>query len=183
MREMNFTHLKILALGLLASIIVACSSQPRVSQDFKPGTVFSPYKTFNIRQLSNSIETANTEQVSKLITDSLEKQGFQLVQQNPDLMVDINLLKQQASQSNASLGIGLGMPIGRHGGFGISTQQLLGGNRNEVGLLIVDITDEKSHQIIWRGNANEFSLSYFFPRNQAQLKAIVEDVLAQFPPK
>lgn len=170
-------------LMLLMSFISGCSHQPRVTQDFKPGTDFTHYKTFAVRQMSVDVENADSKLITELLTQTLIQRGLKLDATNPDLLIDANVLKQTSSGAQSAIGIGIGIPLGRHASFGINTQKLLGGGNNQSALLIIDITDNHEHQIIWRGNANEFPVSYFFARNQAQLRGIIEELLLQFPPK
>lgn len=178
-RQKNLLHIILVCATLN---LAACSLQPKVSQDYKPNTPYQHYQTFQIRQFNNDIARSDSDLIRSIIISTFEKQGLIYKPDSSDITLDINLLRQQAQQSKVSIGLGMGVPLGRHGSFGISSQQLLN-NGDSVGLLIIDITDQQAHEVIWRGTANEIPMSYFFERNKLQLIGIIEDVLGQYPPK
>jgi len=178
-------HHLFLRLALLLSFVtlVGCATANKVTQDYKPGTDFHSYKTFSWHNFSSDI--ANTDQlaIQRTVEQQLVQQGFSLVNANPDLILDLNIIKQRSSGSGSGVGLSIGLPIGSHGSIGLGTSKLLNNDNQMAGLIILDITAPQSNQIVWRGSAEAVPLTYFSLRNQAQLNSVLNNLVKQFPPK
>lgn len=168
---------------LLACVLSGCATSPKVTQDFKSGTDFTAYKTFSWHNFSSDINTNNQLAIQHQIEQQLAIQGFKLVTELPDLVLDLNIIKRVSSTSSTGVGISIGLPIGRHGGIGLGTNKLLGQDNNMSGLIILDITAQKTNEVVWRGSTEDVPLHYFLPRNQTELNKILISLMQQFPPK
>lgn len=178
--------LKITGLLLFALIfITSCATNNKVSQDFKPGTDFSSYKTFNWHNFSSDINASNQIAIQREVEQQLSQQGFKLVPASgaADLVLDLTIIKQAASASNTGVGLSIGLPIGRHGSLGLGTSKLLGNDEKYAALIILDITVQATNQVLWRGSAEAVPLDYFSLRNQAKLNGVLANLTKQFPPK
>jgi hypothetical protein len=179
-----FSHFMTYSLLTFVLVLTSCSSARQISQDFKAGTDFKQYKTFSLRNNTSEIAGTKDQAIAQTIVQQLETQGFHQVAKQADLLLDINILKQQSTSAvTTGIGFGIGMPLGNHGGMSIGSSSLLGGSQKTNGVIIIDITDQVANRIIWRGNADAVPFSYFFPRNQAQLDSVLRALMAQFPPK
>jgi hypothetical protein len=154
-------------------MLSGCATTNNVTQDYKPDTDFRPYKTFSWHNFSSDAVS----------TDQVKQQGFELVSGLSDLALDLTIIKQAAAPSSTGIGLSIGLPIGRHGAIGLGTSKLLGNDPKMEALIIVDITEQASHQILWRGTAENIPLSDFMLQNQVKLNARLRDLLQQFPPK
>lgn len=169
-----------LLLGFTA--LMGCATANKVTQDYKPGTDFTRYKTFSWHNFASDIPNTDQLAIQRTVEQQLNQQGFSLVANNADLVLDLNIIKQRSSSSGSGVGISIGLPIGNHGAIGLGTNKLLNGDQMS-GLIILDITAQQTNQILWRGSAESVPLSYFFLRNQAQLNSVLRNLLNQFPPK
>lgn len=170
--------------GMTLLAVTGCTSANRITQDYKPDTNFSQYKSFSWHNYASDVAESDQIAVQKAVEKALEQKGLRLVKDNSDLLLDLNIIKQRSSDAgNSRLGVSIGLPLGNHGAIGLGTNRLLGSSDQVEGLLVLDITERDSNQVIWRGSAASIPMSYFFIRNQLQLNAVIQDVLNQFPPK
>jgi hypothetical protein len=86
-----------------------------------------------------------------------------------------------SSGGNTSIGVGIGMPVGSHGGVGMSTGQTLGQGKQE-GVIVIDITQSSSNSLIWRGNAEGIPLINFSLKAEQKLRESFSQLLTPFPP-
>ncbi|HOY23920.1 MAG TPA: DUF4136 domain-containing protein [Cellvibrio sp.] len=168
---------------ILALTLSGCATTNNVTQDYKPDTDFRPYKTFSWHNFSSDVVSADQVAIQRAVEQQLKQQGFELVSGVSDLVLDLMIIKQAAAPSSAGIGLSIGLPIGRHGAIGLGTSKLLGNDPKMDALIIVDITAQASHQILWRGTAENIPLSDFMLQNQVKLNARLRDLLQQFPPK
>lgn len=178
-----FVHKYTLVILLLSWLLSGCATNSKVTQDYKTGTDFSAYKTFSWHNFSSDINTSNQIAIQHQIEQQLALQGFKLVTEMPDLVLDLNIIKHMATPSSTGVGLSIGLPIGRHGSIGIGTHKLLNRDEQMSGLIILDITAQKTNEIVWRGSADDVPMNYFTLRNQTELNKILINLVQQFPPK
>ncbi len=165
------------------SLLVACATTNKVTQDFKEGTNFQQYKSFSWHNFSSDINGTDQLAIQNQIDQLLVQKGFKKVDANADVILDLNIIKQRNTGSGSGVGLSIGLPLGRHGSIGLGGSQLLDGGDKMAGLIILDITAQHTGQVIWRGSADAVPMTYFFARNQSQLQSILHDLVNQFPPK
>lgn len=160
-----------------------CAATTKVTQDYKTDTDFRPYKTFSWHNFSSDVVSTNQVAIQRAVEQQLKQQGFELVSGLSDLVLDLTIIKQAAAPSATSIGLSIGLPIGRHGSIGLGTSNFLGNDQKMEALIIMDITAQASHQILWRGTAENIPLNNFTLQNQAKLNTTLRALLLQFPPK
>lgn len=151
---------KILTVGrlLLAAVsasllLAACESMPRTRSDYDPTADFSAYKTFGFVSAQADHQDA---QYTSLITRHLqstsrvemEKRGYVYTDDNPDLLVDFQIIAQDKIRVNTYGG----SPYWRNrygawGGYDVDVRQYT------EGTLLVDVVDPKKRQVVWQGVA------------------------------
>ena len=183
LKYVNVYIVKTLILLAITLTLTNCATTNKVTQDYKPGTDFSSYKTFSWHNFSSDIHSNDQIAIQHEVEQQLSQQGFQLVTANADVLLDLTLIKHLASPSSTGVGLSVGLPIGRHGSIGLGTNKLLGSDEKFSALIILDITAKATNQILWRGSADEVPLEYFTLRNQAKLNPVLRDLVKQFPPK
>lgn len=171
---------RLLAIAVL--LLLSACTQVRYSDDFKSGTDFSGLKTYQWRGLTVDVGGADKSTLQQLADTQLRAQGFTLADKDPDLWLDLHAFSRVSSGGNTSIGIGIGMPIGRHGSIGLGTGQLLGKGKQE-GVILMDITQVKSNSLIWRGTVEGIPLIHFSLKAENKLRENVAQLLQQFPPK
>jgi hypothetical protein len=170
-----------LLLGFLCTFS-ACS-EISYQNDFKADTDFSHLKTYQWRNLSLDTITQNQITIQQIADAQLLTQGYRRVNDKADLWLDLQTIVRQRKQGSTQLGIGIGLPVGRHGNIGLGTGQTLPlGKKQQEATLIVDMTRTDNNQLIWRGTAEAIPLSYFSLKEEQHLRETLNKLLAQFPP-
>lgn len=172
-----------LALWLIASLfLLGACSHAKYQQDFKSGTDFSQLKTYSWRSAEVQIPGANSAYMQGLIDDQMRLQGYQKLQAGGDMWLDLQGFTRISQGGNSSIGIGIGLPIGRHGSIGLGTGQVIGRGSQEA-VLVLDITRAADNILVWRGNAGGLALSYFKLNSEPKLRDTIRQLLIQFPPR
>lgn len=169
------------AMVFLLLILSGCASV-KYANDFKSGTDFSSIKTYSWRAVTAEIAGVDKLRLQRLVDEQLQTQGYQLVDQGADLWVDLQAFTRVSKGGNTSIGIGIGLPIGRNGSFGLGTGKTLGQGKQEA-VLIIDLTQQASNSLIWRGNAEGIPPLFFSLKSEPQLRDSIRQLLVQFPPK
>lgn len=177
MRHYCFT---VLMTGLL-TLLSACTTT-KYTDDYKTGTDFSGLKTYSWRAVTVDIGGINQAFLQNLADEQLRAQGFIPTDNNADFVVDMQVFSRISSGGNTSIGIGIGMPVGSHGGVGMSTDQTVGQGKQE-GVIVIDITQASSNTLIWRGNAEGIPLINFSLKAEQKLRESFSQLLSPFPPQ
>lgn len=178
---MKLSRLLMLGFVWISALLSGCASV-KYGDDFKSGTNFSPIKTYTWRAATINITGVDEVYMKRLVDEQLQAQGYQKVQEFADVLVDLQVISRVSQGGNTSIGIGLGLPVGRNGSIGLGTGQTLGRGKQK-GVIIIDITDRESNALVWRGNAEEIPLIYFNLQSEPKLREIIQKILVQFPPK
>lgn len=166
---------------VLVGILCGCSST-KYHQDFKPGTDFSGHQTYNWRNTSSEIPGLNPQQIQRLADAQLAGRGLTRTESNPDILLDMTIVTRVSTGSSTGLGLSIGLPVGRHGSIGVGGGRSVPNDKQE-GIIIVDVTDASTNNLIWRGSAEAVPVKYFSLSNEEKLAAVVSKLLSQYPPQ
>lgn len=169
--------------GLMAALLAllgACTNI-KYADDYKSGTDFSGLKTYNWRAISVDIGGIDKTVLQKIADEQLRAQGFMLADTSAELLIDMQVFARASTGGNTSIGIGIGLPVGRNGSIGLGTGHLLDKGKQE-GVIVIDITQTSSNQLIWRGNAEGIPLMHFSLKAEQKLRETFSKLLAPFPP-
>ncbi|MET0357567.1 MAG: DUF4136 domain-containing protein, partial [Cellvibrio sp.] len=110
LKRVNFHTIKAIALFAFALILTSCATTNKVTQDFKPGTDFAPYKTFSWHNFSSDLPVTDQIAIQHEVEQQLSQQGLQLVTANADVVLDLNIIKHIATPSSSGVGLSIGLP-------------------------------------------------------------------------
>lgn len=170
----------VLTITLMGGFMTGCATQ-KVAQDFNPATDFRDYKRFQWGAMSSSIDNTDNRAIQQAIENALIEKGFVLTQDKADVIMNVSIFKQVDSGTSTGFGVSIGLPLGNHGALGVGTNKLLNNKNNETGMIVLDMTAEKSHQLIWRGTASGVPLSNFMLRNTVKLNDTLKKLVGQLP--
>lgn len=174
---------RIPTLLLALALLVACAG-PKVEQDYNPDTDFDrDWTRYDWRGSQSQVPGYDAPRLKRAAEQALTAQGYRQDPDNPDFLVDISALTRAATGGGKSLGLSIGLPVGRHGSVGIGGSKSLGDQQRQEGVIIVDLTESESGQLLWRGSASGIPLKDFDLSRQDQLQRALERLLAQFPPE
>lgn len=162
-------------------LLLGACTQVRYGDDFKSGTQFDGLRTYQWRSVAVDVGGTDKSTLQRLADDQLRSQGFTPTDKDPDLLMDLQVFSRESKGGNTSIGIGIGMPVGRHGSIGLGTGQILGKGKQE-GVMVVDITQATSNTLIWRGTAEGIPLINFSLKAENKLRESFTQLLKQFPP-
>ncbi|WP_062061648.1 DUF4136 domain-containing protein [Cellvibrio sp. OA-2007] len=177
MRLFTYTGL----LSVMLMLLSACTNI-QYADDYKSGTDFSGLKTYNWRAISVDIGGIDKTVLQKIADEQLHAQGFILADTSAELLIDMQVFSRVSKGGNTSIGIGIGLPVGRNGSIGLGTGQTLGKGKQE-GVIVIDITQTSSNQLIWRGNAEGIPLIHFSLKAEQKLRETFNKLLTPFPPQ
>lgn len=172
--------MKQLLFSVIVLFITSCAPI-RVNYDYERTADFSKYKTY---QYYGDMETGLSELDTKRLLDAIDskmkEKGFS-ISETPDFLIDIKSSEYKEVRRN-NVGVGLGGGGGHMGG-GVSIGLPIG-QSNVNRQISIDFVDEKGNGLFWKA----ISESVFTPnatpeKRETQLQAVVEKVLAQYPPK
>jgi hypothetical protein len=193
---MEFEKMRIMWISLLTAILaLAGCTGIHVSQDYDPATKFDALHTFS--WMSPTQKKTGDPRIDNPLRDAriraavarvLREKGYaESTAQPPSFLIRYQYRLNRRIESNGNAGgIGFGLGIGsygRHGGIAIGT-----GSGNRVGeydqaLLVIDFIAPGSDTLIWRGSGSRPYQAYGDPaKATAAMNALVEKILAQFPP-
>ncbi|BBN81590.1 hypothetical protein PA25_15750 [Pseudoalteromonas sp. A25] len=179
-----FKHIVLTSLLLLIS---ACSSSP--DWDYDKSVEFGNYKTFAWAPDAKLQASASDYQINELmekrvraaIAQTLSSQGITLVEQaNADMLINYHASvesKIEADTLNTSYGVRW-----NYWGWGVQTHTTT--REYDVGTLVIDVIDNTSKQLVWRGAKEGRLRNKQTPeQREASINKTVADILQNFPPK
>lgn len=166
---------------LLAVSVYGCAST-KYNQDYKPETSFSHLKTYTWRHASSDIAGVDDQQLQHLADNQLASQGYTRTDTNADMLLDLNLVTRISTGSSTGIGLSIGLPIGQHGSIGLGGGKSVPNDKLE-GVILIDITDNISNSLIWRGSAEGVPMQDFSLKAEDKLAMVLKKLLSQFPPK
>lgn len=146
------------ALSLACAVLTAgCAAQmPAVTADYDRAADFTAYKTIaflaDLGEAKGSFTTINEQRVRKAVRMQLERRGYQFVEAEPDLVVNLTgKLAHKQEVHATSTGSPYPYRYG-YGGWG-GGQTVVTTEDVTEGTLRVDVVDAKKKQLVWQATA------------------------------
>lgn len=172
--------MKVLRSFIVCFLLCSCGSV-NVDYDYDSNLDFSSYKTFNFYDEPESgLSELDHKRLVRILSEELQKKGLE-ISEDPDFLIGIQS-EEYERENGSGIGVGVGGTGGNVGG-GISVGIPMRNNKLERDI-IFDFIDEKGIGVIWQA----LSTSSFNPdsnpeQREANLRAVVQKVLAKFPPE
>ena len=183
------------SLFLVIALVGGCSGI-QVSQDYDLSTNFNAYRTFawapEPTQKSGDVVIDSPfmdRRIRTAIETTLESKGYpKAAGGRPDFLVTYQLVvKTQVEIDTVGPAFGWGVYPYGYWGYpypywgGIDYTTFI--NQYEVGTLLVDFTDAKTHQLFWRGIGSRRIYQQQTPEKSTErVNRTVGEILAQYPP-
>jgi hypothetical protein len=161
-------------LGILAGAITLACSSMTTAVDYDHTVNWSQFHTFALADGTKDPETFTQKRIEDGITQALTSKGWTVATSNPDILVYSHVVLSSEKQWNAqSMG---GFGYGRMGGgMATATQTNI-----PIGTIIVDLVNPKTHEMIWRGTAQDQVSGTGADRGQVQ--QAMQALFKNFPP-
>ncbi|TVP79377.1 MAG: DUF4136 domain-containing protein [Puniceicoccaceae bacterium] len=171
---------------ILASIVFSgCVSPTRVDYDRAAVAKIGTYQCFVIddrETRANYQDVVLSPIVDRRIEQAIQRtllaKGLSQDCDDPDFRVTFNTVTKTKTEIN-DLGVGPA-PFRRHPYYGYSGYSRIDINQYEEGTFIIDIIDNSSKELVWRG-AYTKRLGWSAPTDE-EVQKIVSDILKSFPP-
>ncbi len=164
------------------AVITACAG-PKVAQDYNPDTEFdSGWGRYEWRGGTSQIDGVPHNRLQRITEQAMVQRGYRLDTDNPQFYVSVSGTTRAAVGGGKSVGVSIGLPVGNRGSVGLGGSKSLE-DRKQEGVVIVDITDAESNELVWRGSAEGIDLRDFELAREQQLRQVIDRLLAQFPPE
>ncbi len=184
--QSSFTKVALVA---LLTLVVGCTSQPRIRSQTAPGGNVSSYRTYGFFE---KLGTDNSSYASVLslnlkaaVAREMESRGYRQVASNPDLQVNFSLaqIEKIDGRSGPTFGFGFGRGWGSwRGGYswgaGINDIDI---RSTTEGTLTIDVVDRAKNEIVWAGSAVAPITSKTLDDPKAAIDATVPKIFAKFP--
>lgn len=171
--------MKFLKLTLLMIMVSSCATV-NVNYDYERQTNFSDYKTYNYySDQETGLSALDTKRLLAILDDAMAVKGMSL-SESPDFFVSIQSAEFHNEQRN-SVGVGVG-GRGRNVGGGISVGIPIGESKFSRELIFDFIDNDNG--LFWQAVAvGNYNPNASPEKREANLKAIVDKVLAGYPPQ
>lgn len=168
----------LLILGL--SLLVFSCASVRVNYDYEKSTDFNAYKSYNYyRNMEMGMSELDSKRLLDALDAGLQGQGLHL-SDDPDFLINIKSSTFQENRRN-NVGVGVGGGSGHMGG-GISLGIPVGQGKVNRDILF-EFVDEDHKGLFWQAHTESAYQPNVQPgEREKQFKAIVEKVLAGYPP-
>ncbi len=168
----------VLALAAAATLPLYAAS----TTDYDHHVNFRAYHTFSFFKI-NSSDPFFDQRIKEEMTADLQKAGMQMVPSGGDLSITAFAGRHDQKEYDTfydGLGGGYGWRGGWRGGWGGDTTTTV--RDVPIGTLLVDMYDNNTHQLVWRGRASD-TFSDNADKNTKKLDKEVDHMLNGFPPK
>lgn len=186
MRSLN----QIFQLAGLASIItllMACTSTPKISTDYDPQYDFASIKTYYLVEHNLAAQIGGTsltdQRATREITAEMERRGISAASaEEADIIVTFHIVAQdrtKVTSYNNSYGY-TRYGYGRGGYYGGGTQVDV--RQYTEGTLLVDLVAPKEKRIVWRGQTSAVIRDRSNEERDARAKMFIEAMFNHMPP-
>lgn len=168
-------------LVVIAILISSCKSV-KTASDYDRSVNFKNYKTFGFSQESQQLPANDfvKSRILNAITQNLKSKGL-TESSNPDMIVDLGL-KTQEKIEYATTNYDIGGYYGRRWRVGTGISQ---SNTKEIdyteGTLVINLVDANNEKLLWMGSGTGVVSDKAI--QEENLKAAIDKILAEFPPK
>ncbi|MFS1423648.1 DUF4136 domain-containing protein [Shewanella sp. 10N.286.48.B5] len=168
----------------------ACSTL-KTNTDFDPAVSFDQYKTYSWVEKKNQdasyhLDGLMDQRVRDAVNNELGQKGLTKADiTEADLLVNyLTKVDKKINVDTFNTSFGYYPYYGRRGwgGAGMNTQTTV--REYEVGTLIVDLIDNKTGNLVWRGSVADTIRSKNTPEEREQIvNSAIAEVMINFPPQ
>lgn len=182
--------MKNILVGLAVLALSACSSM-KSAWDYDPSTSFTQYKTFAwVTKKTNDagyhLDGLMDQRVREAVNTQLVAKGMTLVDaKDADVLVNyLTKVDKKINVDTFNTNYGYNPYYGPGWGFGGNMQTQTTVREYEVGTLIIDIVDNKTDKLVWRGSVADTIRDKNTPEERVEVvNNAISSVLTNYPPK
>lgn len=178
---------------LISALALTACSTLKTSSDFDPAISFDQYKTFAWVEKKNDDATYHLDglmdqRVRAAVSNELAQKGMTTADaESADLLVNyITKVDKKINVDTFNTSFGYNPYYGSRwgGGWGAGMQTQTTVREYDVGTLMIDLVDNKTDQLIWRGTVADTIRDKNTPEERvAIINEAVAAVMVNYPPK
>jgi len=163
-------------LGILAGALTLACSTMTTAVDYDHTINWSQFHTFQLAEGTKTPVTFTQNEIESSITSTLQSKGWTVASSNPDILVYSHVVLSSEKQWNAQSMGGFGYRgWGGMGGMATATSSNI-----PIGTIIVDLVNTKTHEMVWRGTAQDQINNA--GASQGQVSQAIQTIFKNFPP-
>ncbi|MBO1895840.1 DUF4136 domain-containing protein [Shewanella sp. BF02_Schw] len=182
--------MKTLFIAAAVLALSACSTLKSTS-DFDPSVSFEQYKTYSWVEKKNEdagyhLDGLMDQRVRAAVETQLSQKGISKAnKQNADLLVNyITKVDKKINIDTFNSNFGYNPYYGPRWGFGGSLHSETTVREYDVGTLMVDLVDNKTGKLIWRGTVADTEREQSTPEERINtINQAIGTVMMNYPPK
>src|SRR5690606_8920625 len=189
MARIRPSSIRWLLIALLAGLLAACATGPRVSSDADPRADFSAYRTFAFysplaieREGYASLVSGRMKAAARA---EMEARGYVYSEQDPDLWLNINAYLQQRTDVSTVPAVDYGYYYSyRYRGYVAVPfwHERTTVSRYTEGTMNIDLVDARRNALVWEGIATGRARRNQDPAERdAAIDATIAAIFAQYP--
>jgi len=181
--------LRFFYISLLTVLLCACATGPQISTDFDPNADFSAYRTFAFVPQPATAQAGYTsfltERLKSSVTVEMQKRGYVLNDQTPDLYINFHTLTRQKTDYIAPPP----MPWGPYyygyrtgfysdwSGYAMPAEVI----QYTEGILNIDLIDARRKQLVWEGISTSVINDLHQATSESAIALVVSAIFAKYP--
>ena len=172
---------KLIFLFVVMIAAASCSSV-KVSHDFDKTANFSSYKTYTFTEnaLAIPLDDLNRRRILNAIETELTAKGFSKTDNNPDVLIDVNIKAEQKQTATATSSGGYGR-YGWRGGYGTTT---INYDSYVDGTMFIDMIDAVKKELVWEGRGTKtVEPDASQQKRESNINYAVKQIFMYYPPK
>lgn len=169
---------------VLANILAACASAPKIRADADPAADFTAYKTFGFFDRLAIDKPGYSTMAATRLKDAtrreLQRRGYQETEANPQLLVNFNTNIENRTEVQSTGGGFYGYRTGMYGAWSTYPADVYT-THYQQGTLVVDLVDAVRQQLIWQGVAQARLTESMLEQPTQTIDAVVTDIFEKYP--
>jgi Domain of unknown function (DUF4136) len=171
---------RILALVALSLLVSSAAVAQRVNTDWDRQANFSDYHTYAWQKSPHPAKGFWDQRIMDAVDQRLQAKGLTKVDSNPDMWV---VYSNSIHDQKETVGTGYNMgPYWGWGWWGGPTTTTYNTWVTKIGTLVVELSDAKQHELLWRGSATD-TISDNSNKNIKTLDKALDKMFKNYPPK
>jgi len=171
---------RILALIVLGLLVTSAAVAQKTNIDWDRQANFSDYHTYMWQKSPHPAKGFWDQRIIDAVEKQLQAKGLTKVDSNPDMWVTYsNSIHDQKEVVGTGYNMG---PYWGWGAWGGPTTTTYNTWVTKIGTLVVELSDAKQHELLWRGSATD-TISDNSNKNIKTLDNAVNKLFKGYPPK
>ena len=186
--SLSATRLRQAAIVVLALLLAACATGPRITTEADPRADFSRFRTFAfyapLAVEKDGYSTPTTERLKAAVRAQMESRGYVYADGRPDLWVNLNAYMERRTDVSSSPFVDYGYYYSYRARGYVAVpywSERTNVRRYTEGTVNVDIVDVARNALVWEGIAVGRMANLKTADRDARIDATIAEIFQQYP--